>query len=165
MDWDLPHRDFLLCLSVFCPKPSVTEVGLTPARIITVLSCTARDLKSKRVSPWPSPGGAGCAHPSLGWNLTCNRDGLCTSRGRWWQSFTWNYSNLEWGSALFPPFPVLAFPPRGKQPAKWLFANSVGSFSRRCDDEVKVVKHSVKERTSFCGRSEYVQDGHVHQNE
>lgn len=52
MDWDLRHRRFLLCLSVFCPKPSVAEVGSAPARTVTDLGSAARDPKSKRVSTW-----------------------------------------------------------------------------------------------------------------
>lgn len=101
------------------------------------------------------------------WGETSRAMPICSicPRRRWWQSFKWNYSNLEWGSTLFTPFPTLAFPPRGKQPAKWLFANSANSFSRRSGDEVKVVKHTMKERTSFCWRSGFGQHDHMHQNE
>lgn len=63
MDWDLY---FLLCLSVFCPKPSVAEVGSAPARIIAVLGYPACALGLKRVFRWRG----GSPYPRRCWVCT-----------------------------------------------------------------------------------------------
>lgn len=48
MDWDLHHRNFLVCFSVICPKLFLTETDSAPARIAVGPGCPAHGLKPKQ---------------------------------------------------------------------------------------------------------------------
>ena len=113
MDWDLHHRHFLLCLSVCCPKPSVTElVQILPGLLQSSVLLPVTWNRGGLIPRWGGSrylGGARGAHPSSGWSLKGSTDVLCTSQGRWRQS--WNGVLAIWNEDPLAshPFQFLLF--------------------------------------------------------
>lgn len=167
MVWNLHHRPFLPLLSVFCPKPSVTEVGgLLPGLLQSSVMLLVPEIKEDltgwgEAMPQKVPG----VHTPL-WGEASSAMQTCPVCLRGGDSRVSSGITAGWKEDLLSSHPFQF----------WLFLQGennlqngslqvLHTLSRRCDDEVKVVKQAVKEGASFCWGSGFGQDGRVLQNE